>query len=94
MRELPRRRRTSEDTLNDHRLQRLKRLAAGAALIGATVAPAQNDAARPVRANSPPAQKPVAAPDAGVPAAATEDIQVNSPPPKPKPNLNSPPPKR
>ena len=86
--------------MNDHRLSRLKRLAAGAALVTATAGLAsdpkdlKDSTPVPKYVNSVEAPPPQ---DAGVVAEPPPEVNVNSPPPtKPKPepkHVNSPKPK-
>lgn len=80
--------------MNDRRLARLKRLAVGAALVGATVSIAE-DAKQPVRTNSPPSQKPevkyVNSPPNDGPEPIDAGVAVEPAPQKPEPRyINSP----
>lgn len=76
--------------MNDRRLRKLKRLAAGAALLGAAVTSAEEPKKQEtIKVNSP-YKRLEPAPDAGSPvvdagtlSAAPPDIHVNSPPPRP-----------
>jgi hypothetical protein len=82
--------------MNEHRRSRLKRLAVGTALIGASLASAQGKPSpKPINVNSPPRPRPIA-PDAGVePVAAPADpVYVNSPAPTQPADAGTPPKKK
>jgi hypothetical protein len=84
--------------MNEHRLERLKRLAAGAALVTATLAQAgdpkpvakpTSPGAEPIRMNSPGPQQPQ--PEPAVADAGVKNVE-EAPKPDPKPpTVNSPP---